>query len=215
MAVLPTPGSPISTGLFLVRRARIWIARRISSSRPITGSSLPERARSVRSLVYFSSAWRFSSPFALSIFAPPRTVVMAFSSSSFLAPAAFSASPSAPRSSRLATKNSSLEMNWSPRVWAALSVRLSRRLRSADTVMLPSGVPTFGRRSSAVVSLLRKRSALMPACCSRGFMPPSWSSRARARCTGSMALWSRPTARLWASLRPCWKRLVSLSIRMA
>jgi hypothetical protein len=44
IAVLPTPGSPISTGLFLVRRARIWMVRRISSSRPITGSSLPSRA---------------------------------------------------------------------------------------------------------------------------------------------------------------------------
>ena len=30
MAVLPTPGSPISTGLFLVRRARIWMTRSIS-----------------------------------------------------------------------------------------------------------------------------------------------------------------------------------------
>ena len=48
-AVLPTPGSPISTGLFLVRRDSTWITRRISSSRPITGSSLPLRARSVRS----------------------------------------------------------------------------------------------------------------------------------------------------------------------
>ena len=44
MAVLPTPGSPISTGLFLVLRERIWIVRRISSSRPMTGSSLPLRA---------------------------------------------------------------------------------------------------------------------------------------------------------------------------
>ena len=44
MAVLPTPGSPISTGLFLVRRLSTCITRRISSSRPITGSSLP-RAR--------------------------------------------------------------------------------------------------------------------------------------------------------------------------
>ena len=41
MAVLPTPGAPMSTGLFLVRRERIWITRRISSSRPMTGSSLP------------------------------------------------------------------------------------------------------------------------------------------------------------------------------
>ena len=52
IAVLPTPGSPISTGLFLVRRDKIWIVRRISSSRPITGSSLPRRAKSVRSRPY-------------------------------------------------------------------------------------------------------------------------------------------------------------------
>ncbi len=51
MAVLPTPASPISTGLFLVRRLRICIARRISSSRPMTGSSLPWRASRVRSRV--------------------------------------------------------------------------------------------------------------------------------------------------------------------
>ena len=49
MAVLPTPGSPISTGLFLVRRASTCMMRRISSSRPITGSSFSWRASSVRS----------------------------------------------------------------------------------------------------------------------------------------------------------------------
>ena len=43
IAVLPTPGSPISTGLFLVRRDSTWMTRRISSSRPMTGSSLPLR----------------------------------------------------------------------------------------------------------------------------------------------------------------------------
>ena len=57
MAVLPTPGSPMSTGLFLVRRLSTWMTRRISSSRPMTGSSLPARAASVRSRPYFSSAW--------------------------------------------------------------------------------------------------------------------------------------------------------------
>ena len=61
MAVLPTPGSPISTGLFLVRRESTCITRRISSSRPMTGSILPRRASSVRSRVYFSSAWNFPS----------------------------------------------------------------------------------------------------------------------------------------------------------
>ena len=44
IAVLPTPGSPMSTGLFFVRRESTCITRRISSSRPITGSSLPRRA---------------------------------------------------------------------------------------------------------------------------------------------------------------------------
>ena len=56
IAVLPTPGSPISTGLFFVRRDSTWIVRRISSSRPITGSSLPSRAAAVRSREYFFSA---------------------------------------------------------------------------------------------------------------------------------------------------------------
>ena len=63
MAVLPTPGSPISTGLFLVRRESTCMTRRISSSRPITGSSLPARASSVRSRPYFLSAWNLPSGF--------------------------------------------------------------------------------------------------------------------------------------------------------
>ena len=41
IAVLPTPGSPINTGLFLVFRERMRITSRISSSRPIIGSCLP------------------------------------------------------------------------------------------------------------------------------------------------------------------------------
>ena len=49
IAVFPTPGSPTSTGLFLLRRARIETRRSISSSRPMTGSSFPARANSVRS----------------------------------------------------------------------------------------------------------------------------------------------------------------------
>ncbi len=56
MAVLPTPGSPISTGLFLVRRESTWMVRRISSSRPMTGSILPSRAACVRSRAYFFNA---------------------------------------------------------------------------------------------------------------------------------------------------------------
>ena len=56
IAVLPTPGSPISTGLFLVLRDRMRITRRISASRPITGSSLLRRASPTSSMPYFESA---------------------------------------------------------------------------------------------------------------------------------------------------------------
>ena len=48
MAVLPTPGSPMSTGLFLVRRDSTCITRSISRSRPMTGSSFFSRASWVR-----------------------------------------------------------------------------------------------------------------------------------------------------------------------
>ena len=55
MAVLPTPGSPMSAGLFFVRRDRIWMTRSISFSRPMTGSSLPARTASVRLMPSWST----------------------------------------------------------------------------------------------------------------------------------------------------------------
>ena len=77
MAVLPTPGSPISTGLFLVRRDSTWMVRRISSSRPITGSILPSRAACVRSRAYFLSASYAFSAEAESAVRPLRNASMA------------------------------------------------------------------------------------------------------------------------------------------
>ena len=53
MAVLPTPGSPIKHGLFLVFLDRILITFLISSSLPITGSSFCFLAISVKSVPYF------------------------------------------------------------------------------------------------------------------------------------------------------------------
>ena len=50
IAVFPTPGSPTKTGLFLVRRLKIWIKRRTSVPRPTTGSKLCSRANLVKSL---------------------------------------------------------------------------------------------------------------------------------------------------------------------
>ena len=46
-ALLPTPASPTTTGLFLRRRQRMSIIRSISWSRHSTGSSLPLRASAV------------------------------------------------------------------------------------------------------------------------------------------------------------------------
>ncbi len=55
-AVLPTPASPVNMGLFCRLRMSISIARRISSSRPITGSIFPLRAACVRLVVNWSKA---------------------------------------------------------------------------------------------------------------------------------------------------------------
>ena len=80
IAVLPTPGSPIRTGLFFVRRLSTWMTRRISSSRPMTGSSRPSRAASVRSRPNFSSAWNLSSGDWSVTRCEPRTSASACSS---------------------------------------------------------------------------------------------------------------------------------------
>jgi len=56
IAVLPTPASPRRTGLFLVLLLRIWTTRSISLALPITGSSFPCLASSVRSLPKLSKA---------------------------------------------------------------------------------------------------------------------------------------------------------------
>ena len=55
MAVLPTPGSPISIGLFFFLRERIWATRSISFSRPTIGSNLPSSAIRVKSRPKLSS----------------------------------------------------------------------------------------------------------------------------------------------------------------
>ena len=63
IAVLPTPGSPMRAGLFFVRRLRIWMTRSISFSRPMTGSSLPARAASVRLMPSWSRVGVFEGRF--------------------------------------------------------------------------------------------------------------------------------------------------------
>ena len=89
-AVLPTPGSPISTGLFLVRRLSTCTTRRISASRPITGSSRPSSADWVRSTEYFSSASYVDSASWLVTRRLPRTAVRLSRSPASVSPASAS-----------------------------------------------------------------------------------------------------------------------------
>ena len=77
IAVLPTPGSPMSTGLFLVLRDRTCMERRISSSRPMIGSILPCSAAAVRSRAYLFNASKLSSAVALSAVRPLRSSLIA------------------------------------------------------------------------------------------------------------------------------------------
>ena len=55
MAVLPTPASPMNSGLFLRRRASTCSARSICGPRPMSGSISPARARSFRLTAYLAS----------------------------------------------------------------------------------------------------------------------------------------------------------------
>ena len=125
MAVLPVPGSPIRTGLFLVRRESTWITRRISSSRPMTGSRSPRSAASVRSRPYCSSAWYLASGFGSVTRAEPRTVRSAARSPSRVTPLAASASRAGPGSSSRARSRCSVEMNSSLSPSASVPARRS------------------------------------------------------------------------------------------
>ena len=132
IAVLPTPGSPMSTGLFLVRRESTWTTRRISVSRPMTGSILPSRARSVRSTAYFSSAWNVLSGSGVVTLRLPRTVRKAASSASRVAPALVRTDAASPSVVARPTSRCSVETYSSPSALACSPAALSARSSSRD-----------------------------------------------------------------------------------
>ena len=93
IAVLPTPGSPTNIGLFLVRRERIWSTRRISSSRPMTGSSLPLWANWVRFLAYLLRELYVSSAEAEVTRSPLRSSAITCSNCFSVTPCSFKVWP--------------------------------------------------------------------------------------------------------------------------
>ncbi|MNS93220.1 hypothetical protein D3C72_1273780 [compost metagenome] len=185
MAVLPTPGSPMSTGLFLVRRCSTWMVRRISSSRPMTGSSLPRRARSVRSRQYFLRASRWPSASALFTPCPPRTASMADSSDLRLRPLSLAILPMSALLSATASRKSSPAMNWSLRLMASFSVACSSLPSSGPTCTM-SWPCTWGSFLMAPSAACSSPGTLTPARSSRARGPSSWRSIATSRCAGSM-----------------------------
>ncbi len=177
--------------------------RRISSSRPITGSSLPACARSVRSSVNFFNACRCPSSACEETFSPPRTCSTAFSSEDFEIPQALNTRPISPLSEAQASRKSSEAMYWSPRFCASLSATLSRLVRSRDRCTSPGVPSTFGRASMDCSRLFLREFRFPPALLMSPATPPSsWLRSASSRCWGSICWWSRPSARLWASASP-------------
>ena len=75
MAVLPTPASPTSKGLFFLRRDSTCTKRSNSLPRPMSGSMLPLRASAFKSVVYLTK-WLASSPSPSTVFSEPSISVL-------------------------------------------------------------------------------------------------------------------------------------------
>ena len=218
MAVLPTPGSPIRTGLFLVLRERMRITRRISASRPMTGSSLPARASATTSTPYFSRAsYRASGSSEVTRWLP-RTAARACRKRSRVTPAAAKAraAPLPPPSPIRARARCSTETNssFSRAASASAAARASERPRAMCGSVPPP--ETRGALSSSVRCRERSSCGSAPRRSrTRGTTPSGSCRRAAARCGRSTSGWPRRRAMLRASWRASWDLRVSLLAFMA
>src|SRR6266545_3794118 len=195
MAVLPTPGSPISTGLFLVRRDSTCTTRRISSSRPITGSSLPPRASATRSRPKRSSAWYLDSGSWSVTRLAPRTCSSASRIAWRVTPASVSRVAAWSEPSERASSRCSVETYWSPRAEASRRARSIRRAVCGDSTTSCSGPYTLGMRPSASPARALSAPGSAPARRTSGKTIPSGSDRrAVSRCSGWTRWWSLPSA---------------------
>ncbi|KAL1841790.1 hypothetical protein VTK73DRAFT_3379 [Phialemonium thermophilum] len=230
--VLPTPGSPISTGLFLVRRDRMRMTRRISSSRPMTGSILPSRAMAVMSMVNLA---RFSLSDSVSAVLESTRLVprMACTASCTSLALGMLASLSA---AWMAASSDTAVMRWSTAMYesfctfcSSMALR-STLLKDGDMETCSGGGSWLGRRTSVFLSARsnscgspcarsmtwRKRLLLEPGCgpfCWSLLWSGRGSRRATARWTGISWLCAYCSARAMASSRAFLPRSVN-SIRV-
>ena len=186
MAVLPTPGSPMSTGLFLVRRERICSTRRISASRPMTGSILPWRARAVRSVPYFSRVWYFCSGSWSVMRWLPRTSFRASRYLALLRPQFSRMGERTPSASKMPSTKCSTLRKSSPMALCCCSAAFSTRSSSGPIPGLCATPPRCrGWRSSCCSSSRCSRAESTPARVSTALStPPSCCTSASRSSAG-------------------------------
>src|SRR5680860_1031651 len=210
-AVLPTPGSPIRTGLFLVRRDRTCTTRRISASRPMTGSSWPCSARAVRSTAYFSSAWYVDSGSRLVTLPEPRTLVIAPRSASSetleLSSACLAVlSTVASASSRCSVETNSSSISMASSSAMVKTCSTAREYDGAATVV-PDAV---GNLSSSTCTACATTRGCTPVASMSGRAIPSGAViRAANRCAASSCALPAADALLMAVLMTSWLRVVN------
>src|SRR5882724_10489675 len=188
IAVLPTPGSPISTGLFFVRRQRIWITRYTSPSRPTSGSSAPSPAACVRSRLNSASS-EVSLGRAAVAFSPD---VRANSSRNVDSRSPRSINISAPKhfsSRRMPSSKCSVPTCLCPSRSASSAAILRMRLHSAL-----SGTSTVVEIRSRIViraSISLRMDSIEP-CCRRNRFASALSSRIKPSSKCSVSMYGLP-----------------------
>ena len=151
----------------------------------MTGSSFPERARSVKSRVYLFKASRWPSDSAESTFWPPRTCSMAVSKALRLRPWPRTASANSLLLSARAKKNSSLATNWSDRFMASFSQACSKETKSRPTCTC-SCPCTWGSFFIAASATANNPAIGKPARCNKALGPSGCCSIAVSTWAGSM-----------------------------
>ena len=185
MAVFPVPGSPIRMGLFFVLRDNICNTRLISSSRPMTGSSLPFLASSTRFRAYLERLWYVSSLFWLVTFPPPLSSLMAFFNSASLTPMSFSILDAVHSTISIASRTCSTDTYSSPSFCAMSSALPNTSLASLDKYGSPPC--TLGRLPIWASTAFWTRSGLTPSFWKRNPVTcsPTLSIPA-SKCSGSI-----------------------------
>ncbi len=198
-AVLPTPASPVISGLFCRRRSSTSIMVRISSSRPITGSISPARARAVRSRQYRSSAL----PFGASDTAPEASpgsagasLLRSYGSSDASGDPSIHAGSTSPRLATGILPNS------------AEMARSTRRSSGVETSAAISHAPRTRRSPWPRVASTQPRSMAVSMCQEKSLIElapagSAASARARSRSSASRSISAWRTIRC-RSPSGCW-----------